>query len=58
MLKQLSQFSDIFQIWVNPTQTGGLKNMKPKRQSLLMQTKRILRHVTAGVLYLKHLNLD
>jgi hypothetical protein len=35
-----------------------MKNLKQKRQSLLLQTKRILKYVTAGVLYLKHLNLD
>jgi hypothetical protein len=42
---------------VNLAQTGGLKKFKQKRHSLL-QTERILKYVTAGVLYLKHLNLD
>ncbi|XP_023713880.1 uncharacterized protein LOC111867897 [Cryptotermes secundus] len=47
----------ILKILVNPAQTGGMKNLKQKRQALL-QTKRIQKYVTAGVLYLKHLNLD
>jgi len=52
----------IFQIWVNPAQTGGMKNLKQRRYPLLLQTMRILiipqKHVSAGVLYLKHQNLD
>lgn len=47
---------------MNPGQTGGVKNLKQRRHTLLLQTMKIVillqMCVTVGVLYLKHHSLD
>jgi hypothetical protein len=48
----------LFQIWVYPTQTGGMRQLKQKELTLLLQTMRNVigpqKYVAAGVLFSKH----